>query len=71
MIHPLHLDKARYPVKMRWFLLVAWIVILVKCAVVWWAIGYWRVPFHPGWVVYPTLTFAALATALWLALRDD
>jgi len=56
---------------MRWFLLAAWLVILVKCSVVWWAIGYWHVPFHPGWVVYPTLIFAAVATALWLALRDE
>jgi hypothetical protein len=71
MIHPLHLDEGRYPVTMRWLLLGAWILILVKCSVVWWAMVRWHVPFHPAWIVAPTLLFAALATGLWLAHRED
>lgn len=71
MIHPLHLDEARYPVRMRWFLLLAWLLILAKCTIVWWAIGHWNVPIHPGWVIWPTLITAALATGLWLGIRED
>ena len=61
----------RYPVRMRWFLGAAWILILVKCAIVWWAIGHWQVPVHPAWIVLPTLLFAALATVLGLAPHAD
>jgi len=71
MKHSLHLDEGRYPAKVRWFLAAAWLVILAKCAAVWWAVGYWRVPFSAAWVIVPTLIFAALATALWLGLRDE
>lgn len=71
MIHPLHLDESRYPVRMRWFLAAAWIVILAKCALVWWAIAHWQVPVHPAWVIVPTLLCAALATGVWLAARDE
>ncbi len=53
------------------FMGFAWVVIAVKCAVVWWAMVHWRVPFHPIWVVGPTLIFAALATTLWLTHQED
>ena len=71
MFHPLHLDEARYPVRVRWFLLGAWLLILGKCAAVLWAVDRWRLPFHPGWVIAPTLILAAIATVLWLGVQDD
>ncbi|MFZ5494434.1 MAG: hypothetical protein ACOZE5_03735 [Verrucomicrobiota bacterium] len=71
MIHPFHVDAARYPVRMRWFLGVSWIVILAKCVLVWWAMSHWQAPMHPAWIVLPTLMFAALATALWIAPHAD
>jgi hypothetical protein len=71
MIHPLHLDEARYPLKVRWFLLGAWVLILAKCAAVAWVIDRWHVPFNAGWVIIPTLVFAALATVLWFGVQDD
>lgn len=71
MIHPIHVDAARYPLRMRWFLAVAWIVILAKCTVVWWAMNHWHVPIHPAWIVIPTLMLAGLATALWIAPHEE
>lgn len=71
MIHPFHVDATRYPVRMRWFLGVAWIVILAKCVLVWWAMNHWHVPIHPAWVIGPTLMLAALATVLWIAPHAD
>ncbi len=56
---------------MRWFLVAAWLVILAKCAVVWWAVAHWQLPFNAGWVIVPTLIMAAIATALWLGVSDD
>jgi hypothetical protein len=67
----LHLDETRYPVKVRWFLIAGWAVILAKCTAVWWAVDHWRVPFSSAWVIVPTLIFAALATSLWIGVRDD
>ena len=68
---PLHLALAQYPRRVRWFMGVAWLVIAVKCVVVWWAMVHWSVPFHPLWIVGPTLVFAALASGLWLTHRED
>lgn len=45
----------------------AWVVVVIKCLVVSWAVSHWRMPFHAAWVVGPTLVFAALATLLWAA----
>jgi hypothetical protein len=55
------------PERMHRFMAVAWLLVLAKCALIWWAIGHWHVPFHPLWVVGPTLLFAVLATGAWLA----
>lgn len=55
----------------RWIILVGWLLVLLKCVFVTWAIRRWAVPFHPGWLVGPTLAFAALATALWWPHRDE
>ena len=49
----------------RWFLGVAWVVIVAKCLAVSWAIPYYHVPINPWIVIAPTLFFAALATVLW------
>lgn len=66
-----HLDESRQPGLMRWIVAVAWIVIVAKCAVVWWAINRWNVPVHPLWVVGPTLATAAFATLLWVTHDED
>lgn len=71
MIHHIQLDATRHPVRMRWFLGAVWLAILAKCALVWWAMLRWHVPFHPGWIVGPTLLFALLATGLWLGAHDE
>lgn len=71
MIHHVPVNVWSLPERMRWFLGVAWALILAKCVVVWWAIGHWQVPIHPAWVVGPTLVFAALATGLWIAYYRD
>jgi hypothetical protein len=42
------------------------VLILIKCAVIWWAIIAYNVPIHPLWLVAPTIAFAALATALYI-----
>ena len=45
---------------------IAWMIILVKCVVVWWAIERWQMPFHPAWIIAPTIAFAGLASLLWM-----
>ena len=49
---------------------VAWVLIAIKCVVVWWAVERWHMPFHPMWVIAPTLAFAALATFLWVTHHE-
>lgn len=66
-----HLDEVRQPVGTRWLMLGAWVLILAKCAAVWWAIGHWHVPVHPAWIIVPTLLMAALATVLWVTHEED
>ncbi len=68
---PLHIDVAQYPRRVRWVMSLAWVAIVVKCFLVWWAIGHWHVPIHPLWIVVPTLIFATLATSLWLTHHED
>jgi hypothetical protein len=60
-LHPLA-NLSRFE---RWFLGVAWLVIVAKCLVVWWAIPHYHVPIHPMWIIGPTLFFAALVTVIW------
>lgn len=71
MTFPIHIDVAQYPVRVRWFMAIAWIVIALKCVLVWWVIQHWQVPIHPGWVIIPTLMFAALASGLWLTHQRE
>jgi hypothetical protein len=71
MAFPLHIDVAQYPSRVRWWMAVAWVLIVVKCILVWWSIGHWQVPIHPLWIVAPTLIFAGLASLLWLTHEPD
>lgn len=66
-----HLDEVRQPVWTRRLMLGAWILILAKCAAVWWVIDHWHVPVHPAWIIAPTLAMAALATFLWATHAED
>ena len=68
---PLHIDLAQYPRRVRWIMAVLWAVIVAKCFFVWWAIGRWEVPFHPLWIVAPTIIFAGLASILWLTHHEE
>jgi hypothetical protein len=71
MFQSFHLDATPRAARMRWFLGLGWVLIVAKCAVVWWAMTRWHVPMHPGWIVLPTLLFASLVTALWFGVHDD
>jgi hypothetical protein len=53
------------------FLSAAWLLIIAKCFAVSWAVDHWKVPFNAGWLIYPTLAFAALATLLWFFHREQ
>ena len=55
----------------RTVMVIAWFLIAIKSVVVWQAIEHWHMPFHPMWIIGPTLAFAALATRLWLAHREE
>lgn len=50
-------------------LVIGWILIALKSVVVWWACAHYPVPFHPLWVILPTVAFAALCTAVYLGRR--
>lgn len=67
----LHIDLAQYARRVRWFMAILWAVIVAKCIAVWWAVGHWNLPFHPLWIVAPTIVFAALASALWLTHHEE
>ncbi|MCS6243582.1 MAG: hypothetical protein H2172_06995 [Opitutus sp.] len=57
--------EPRNPRAEKW-IAAGWMLILVKCALIWWAIIAYAVPIHPLWLVAPTIAFAALATALYI-----
>ena len=46
-------------------LAVGWILIVLKSALVWWACTAYDMPFHPLWVVLPTVAFAVLCTVVY------
>ena len=71
MHSPVHLDLDQYSRGERWFLAIVWAAIGLKCALIWWAMVHWAVPFHPLWIVGPTLVFALLATGLWATHARD
>jgi hypothetical protein len=63
---------APIPLRQRtsWMIALSWVPILAKCLLVAWAIERWKVPVHAGWVIWPTVAFAGLATLLWAGNRD-
>ena len=69
MNYPVHLHIPSSP-RVRVVMAAAWVLIAVKCALVWWAVGHWHMPFHPLWIVAPTLAFAGLATTLWVTSNE-
>ncbi len=50
----------------RWFLGVAWLVIIAKCYAVAWALPHYHAPIHPSIIIGPTIFFAGVATLLWV-----
>jgi len=46
-----------------------WALIGIKSIVVWWACAHYALPFHPLWVIAPTVAFAALCTGVYLYAR--
>jgi len=50
---------------------IGWAVIIAKCLAVPWVITRWQIPVHPGWVIVPTLLFAALVTLVILVWRGE
>lgn len=45
---------------------IGWFLIAIKSALVWWACAHYPVPFHPLWIIAPTVAFATLCTAIYL-----
>lgn len=51
-------------------LIWGWIAILAKSAFVIWAWKNYPVPFHPGWLIWPTVAFGILCTVVyWWRVR--
>jgi hypothetical protein len=51
-------------------MLFAWALVAAKCALVLWVAARWELPFSSGWVIWPSLAFAAQATLLWVTSRE-
>ncbi len=47
-------------------ILAGWLVIAAKNFLVIWAIDHWAVPFHPYWIILPSILMAALVTVIYL-----
>lgn len=45
---------------------LGWALIVGKSILVWWACSHYPVPFHPFWIILPTVAFAALCTAVYV-----
>jgi hypothetical protein len=50
-------------------IIAGWVLIAVKSIFVWWACVHYALPFHPMWVIAPTVAFAALCTGVYLYAR--
>ena len=48
---------------------IGWVLIAIKSVVVWWACSHYALPFHPLWIIAPTVAFAALCTGVYLFAR--
>jgi len=66
-IRPAHASQ-RNP-RVTTLIVIGWILIAVKSVVVWWACQRYALPFHPMWVIAPTVAFAALCTGVYLYAR--
>ena len=66
-VHDVHVTRprARNP-RIERLLWIGWLLILIKSVLVWWACVHYAVPFHPLWIVGPTIAFATLCTAVYL-----
>lgn len=61
----------RLPRRVRLFLEIGWVLVIAKCLAVPWIVDHYRIPFGAGWVIIPTLAFAALVTLVVITHRDD
>jgi len=50
-------------------IIAGWTLIAAKSVFVWWACAHYALPFHPLWVIVPTVTFGALCTGVYLYAR--
>jgi len=50
-------------------LVLGWLAILLKCALLAWAVPHYRVPINAAWIILPTLAMAAVCTALYVWRR--
>ncbi len=50
---------------MRRVLVIGWALIAIKSVLVWWACDHFALPFHPLWIVGPTVAFGALCTGVY------
>lgn len=50
-------------------ILVCWLLIALKCALIVWTVRHYQVPIHPLWINGPTVAFALLCTAVYYGRR--
>ena len=50
-------------------IIAGWVLIAAKSIFVWWACAHYALPFHPLWVIAPTVAFAALCNGVYLYAR--
>jgi len=63
-VRPLNTQKTN-PLLSR-LLVAGWVLIAIKSVVVWWACAHYTLPFHPLWIIGPTVAFGALCTGVYL-----
>ena len=51
--------------RMERLILLGWVLILVKSWLIVWAVGKYRVPVDPLWVIAPTFLFALVCTVVY------
>ena len=59
---------ARNP-RVERIIVIGWALIVLKSIFVWWACLHYPVPFHPLWIVGPTVLFGLLCTFVYLGRR--
>ena len=66
-VHELRVEHPREPRSRRLELVLAvgWLLILLKCAAIYWACHRYQVPISPWWLIVPTLAFATLCTVVY------